>query len=85
MNTRPSQAERKHMARVKELACSLCDLPGPSQAHHISQNSAWTVVALCPECHQDPVLGWHGQRRAWAIRKLDELGALAITIRRLFA
>ena len=85
MNTRPSPAERKHMARVKELACSLCDAPGPSQAHHIRQSSAWTCVALCPECHQDSVLGWHGQRRAWAIRKLDELGALAITIRRLFA
>ena len=81
MNTRPSQAERKHMARVKALACSLCDLPGPSQAHHIRQSSAWTVVALCPECHGN----WHGTKELWRIRKLDELGALAITIRRLFA
>mgnify|MGYP003426750142 FL=1 len=85
MNTRPSSAERVHLARVKALPCSVCDAPGPSHAHHISQRSAWTCVALCPECHQDQVLGWHGQRRAWAIRKLDELGALAITIRRLFA
>jgi hypothetical protein len=28
-------------------------------------------------------MGWHGQRRAWAIRKMDELDALNITIRRL--
>jgi hypothetical protein len=28
-------------------------------------------------------MGWHGQRRAWAIRKMDELDALNITIQRL--
>jgi hypothetical protein len=28
-------------------------------------------------------MGWHGQRRAWAIAKMDELDALDITIRRL--
>jgi hypothetical protein len=29
------------------------------------------------------MMGWHGNRRAWAIRKMDELDALNITIRRL--
>ena len=28
-------------------------------------------------------LGWHGQRRAWAVRKMDELDALGKTIMRL--
>jgi hypothetical protein len=28
-------------------------------------------------------MGWHGQRRAWAIRKMDELDALNVTIERL--
>lgn len=28
-------------------------------------------------------MGWHGQKRAWAIRKMDELDALNVTIRRL--
>ncbi len=28
-------------------------------------------------------MGWHGQRRAWAIRKMDELDALNVTIQRL--
>ncbi|MBP7638334.1 MAG: hypothetical protein KBA18_10700 [Kiritimatiellae bacterium] len=82
MNTRPSPAERVHLARVKALACSVCDAPPPSQAHHISQRSAWTCVALCPECHQGTE-GWHGTRALWNVRKLDQLGALAITIRRL--
>ena len=28
-------------------------------------------------------MGWHGNKRAWAIRKMDELDALNITIQRL--
>lgn len=75
--------ESQHLAEVKTLACSVCDTPGPSEAHHIAQGNHWTAIALCPSCHRGPLLGWHGQRRAWAVRKLDELGALAITIRRL--
>ncbi len=78
-------AEAAHMARVKALACSVCDAPGPSDAHHIKQGSHFTVVALCKSCHQGALMGWHGQKRAWAIRKMDELDALAKTIERLAA
>jgi hypothetical protein len=28
-------------------------------------------------------MGWHGERRAWAIAKMDELDALNVTIKRL--
>jgi hypothetical protein len=28
-------------------------------------------------------MGWHGQKRMWAIKKMDELDALAVTIERL--
>lgn len=28
-------------------------------------------------------MGWHGQKRMWAIKKMDELSALNITIERL--
>lgn len=28
-------------------------------------------------------MGWHGQKRAWAIHKMDELDALNVTIKRL--
>lgn len=78
-------AEREHIARVKSLPCSVCDEPGPSDAHHIKQGSHFTVVALCKSCHQGSLMGWHGQKRAWAIRKMDELDALARTIERLAA
>lgn len=32
-----------------------------------------------------PLLGWHGQKRGWIMRKMDEQDALAITIERLMA
>jgi hypothetical protein len=28
-------------------------------------------------------MGWHGQKRMWAIKKMDEMDALAVTIERL--
>jgi hypothetical protein len=79
INTR----ESKHIQTVKELACSVCDQPGPSDAHHINQGQHFTVVALCKDCHQGSFNGIHGQARTWKVRKLDEVGALAITIQRL--
>lgn len=83
MNNRLTARERAHIQRVKELACSVCDAPGPSDAHHIKQALQFTVVALCKDCHQGALMGWHGQRRAWAIRKMGELDALNVTIQRL--
>ena len=76
-------AERQHIERVKALPCSVCDEPGPSDAHHIKQERHFAVVALCKSCHQGPLLGLHGQRRAWTVRKMDELDALNVTINRL--
>lgn len=78
-----SPAEKAHIALVKSLPCSVCDAPPPSSAHHVKQHQQYTCVALCYYCHQGPVLGWHGQKRAWSIRKMDELDALNITIKRL--
>lgn len=78
-----NQKERLHLGRVKELACSVCDAPGPSEAHHYKQGLQYTCIALCPECHRGPMMGWHGQKRGWIIRKMDELDALNVTIQRL--
>lgn len=85
MNNRLNARERAHLGRVKELPCSVCDAPGPSEAHHYRQGSQYTCIALCPECHRGSVLGLHGQRRMWAIKKMDELDALNVTIERLLA
>jgi hypothetical protein len=83
MNNRLTAKERAHLGRVKELQCSVCDAPGPSEAHHVKQGQQYTAVALCESCHRGALMGWHGQRRAWAIRKMDELSALNKTIERL--
>jgi hypothetical protein len=83
MNNKLTPKERAHLARVKELPCSVCDQPGPSEAHHIKQHSQYLCIALCESCHRGSLMGLHGQRRAWLVRKLDEQDALAITIERL--
>jgi len=83
MNNKLTAKCRAHLQRVKELPCSVCDEPGPSDAHHIKQGSQYTCVALCKSCHQGSLMGWHGQKRAWAIRKMDEIDALAVTVERM--
>jgi hypothetical protein len=83
MNSKLNNAERLHLARVKSLPCSVCDSPPPSEAHHIEQGLHFAAVALCAECHRGSMMGWHGQKRMWAIKKMDELDALNVTIARL--
>lgn len=85
MKNKLTASDRRHLARVKEQPCAVCDAPGPSEAHHIVQGEQYLCIPLCEECHRGPVLGWHGQKRSWAIRKMTELDALAVTLRRLLA
>jgi hypothetical protein len=83
MNNKLTARERLHLALIKELPCSVCDELGPSDAHHVKQHRQFTCIALCKSCHQGPLLGWHGQKRMWAIKNMDEMDALNITIQRL--
>jgi hypothetical protein len=71
------------LARVKALPCSVCDAPGPSDAHHIKQGAHFATVALCRDCHQGSFAGLHGQKRAWLVRKMDEVDAMNVTLERL--
>lgn len=83
-NSKPlTKAEAAHLEAVKSLPCSVCDAPPPSDAHHIVQGQHFITVALCKDCHQGGFNGIHGQRRMWLVMKVDELGALNITLRRL--
>ena len=83
MNNNLTAKQREHIGKVKSLPCSVCDAPAPSDAHHIEQALQYCVVALCKDCHQGSTMGWHGQRRMWKIKKMNELDALNITIERL--
>jgi hypothetical protein len=84
MLNRLTPRERDHLGMVKELPCSVCDQPGPSEVHHIKQGRQFTAVALCPDCHRG-YNGWHGTKALWRIRKMDELDALDVTVSRLCA
>jgi hypothetical protein len=80
MNSKMSDAERSWVGLVKEQPCSVCGQAAPSDAHHIQQGEHYTVVALCKSCHRGSRMGWHGEKYAWKIAKMDELDALNVTI-----
>ena len=77
-------AERAHVDRVKELPCSVCGAPGPSEAHEPVQGLWFVSIALCVDCHRGSENGWHGRKTMWRIMKMDELGALNITLARCY-
>jgi len=79
MNNKLTPKQRLHIGNVKLLPCSVCDAPGPSDAHHIEQKLQYCVIALCRDCHSS----WHGQKYIWKVKKMDELSALNKTIERL--
>lgn len=84
----PTADEGRYIVLVKLQPCSVCDAGGgeaaPSDAHEINQGQWFTAIALCHSCHQGPLLGLHGQRRMWILKKMDEIDALAVTVRRVF-
>jgi hypothetical protein len=82
---KPTRREREHIARVKALPCSVCDITGPMEVHEIVQGQWFTSIALCHSCHRGEFLGLHGQRRMWSLKKMSELDALAVTVERLMA
>jgi hypothetical protein len=83
MNNKLTKKEYAHIGSVKELPCSVCDSPPPSDAHHVKQHRQYVCIALCKDCHQGSFNGIHGQKRMWLIMKMEEIDALNVTIERL--
>ena len=86
-----SNAERKHLYRVKSLPCSLCGASAPSDAHHILEgriqgrkSADWCTIPLCKDCHQGAKNGIHGEQIMLKIMKQTELALLAQTIETLY-
>jgi hypothetical protein len=71
-------AERKHVNRLSDMPCSVCG-SGPVEVHEIKQGQWFTAIPLCYSCHRSQS-GWHGNKTAWNVRKMNELDALAVTI-----
>jgi hypothetical protein len=80
----PTALEREHITRIKEMDCVVCGVSGPSECHEIEQGQWFTSMPLCPDCHRGSQNGIHGQKRMWAIHKLDELSALNKTYETIF-
>ena len=85
MNNKLTKAEREWILKVKELPCSVCGAHPPSDAHHIKQSCSYAIVALCKSCHQGSKMGWHGEKVAWRIAKMEEIDALNQTLKNLHA
>jgi len=79
----PTAAERAHIARIKEMSCIVCEVPGPSECHELEQGLWFASIPLCPDCHRGSLNGIHGQKRMWNVKKMDELKALAATVQKL--
>ncbi len=92
-----TKAEKRHMDRVADLGCYMCQRlghgPTPAQLHHLREGqgmgqraSNWLVVPLCEKHHANYSKdGWHGGRKAWKREQVTEMDALEWTIERLLA
>lgn len=78
----PTRAERSRIERIAELPCVVCDEPGPSEVHEPEQGLWFASMPLCPACHRGPD-GWHGTRKRWTLRRVNELQAIDMTNRML--
>jgi hypothetical protein len=83
MNNKPTKREREHLAKIKEMACGVCDAAAPSDAHHIVQHEQYLCIPLCKDCHQGSFNGIHGQARIWSVYKKTEMSVLNETLRNL--
>lgn len=83
MNNKLSPLERNYLALIKAMPCSVCNAPGPSDAHHIEQNLQYISIPLCRDCHQGSHNGIHGRKSMWKVMKKTEMSALNETIREI--
>ena len=86
-----SIAGKRHMQRVSEVPCVLCDMLGlgntQAEVHHVFDSAArsdFLVAALCPEHHRGAT-GFHGlgEREFNRRYKTTEADLLAMTLEKL--
>lgn len=82
---------KRHMQRVAELGCVLCDHLGlgksPAEVHHLFDSAARSDFLTAPLCseHHRGATGFHGMgpRKFERTYKLSEQTLLAMTLERL--
>jgi hypothetical protein len=87
---KPAMTQHEHdwVENIKAMACGVCGLPAllpdrPSEAHELEQGLWFTSIPLCADCHRGKRNGIHGEKRMWAVYKLDELKVLNETLRKV--
>lgn len=79
----PSVQERRHIERVANLPCVVCGSEEGSEVHEPEQGLWFASIALCPACHRGSD-GWHGTRKRWTLRKMDEIKAINATVKGVY-
>lgn len=77
-----TQAQSRYASLVAEQPCVLCGQQ-PVEVHEFEQGQWFTSVPLCPDHHRGRH-GWHGDRLAWTLARMDMLKAIDITVGRVF-
>ena len=87
---RATAAERRHLARVASLGCSVCR--GPAEVHHITTGvgmgqraSHYETIPLCPRHHRAGGHGIaiHAGKKTWEENYGSEIDHLEKTTRTL--
>jgi hypothetical protein len=79
---RPTAVETRRIERIAALPCVVCDSEEGSEVHEPEQGLWFASMPLCPACHRGPD-GWHGTRKRWTLRRINELQAIDKTNRML--
>ena len=79
---KPTAAEAAHIERLAALPCVICGSE-PVEVHEPEQGLWFAAMPLCSVCHRDAKYGFHGQRMNWKARKMDEIHAIAATVKLL--
>lgn len=79
-----TKQEREWVQRVAQLPCVVCGSEEGSEVHEPEQGAWFASIALCPACHRGTD-GWHGTRRRWTLRRINEIQAINETVRKAYA
>lgn len=81
---KPTQTanQKRYVSLLAEQPCVVCGA-FPVEIHEFSQGLWHASVPLCPSCHRGQH-GWHGDRLAWTLAKMDPFKAIDITVERVF-
>ena len=81
----PTADESRHIERIKNMPCVICQASPPSDCHEPEQGLWFASIPLCRDCHTGSHNGIHGRKAIWNVFKMDEMRALAATVRALVA